>query len=262
MKKLYLIDTQNWIVEFGILGNDLATFRMLWSAAVYLIASNNSLYMQRYFFHPITLNPSRIFMEVFLFYFFWKPLPSDVRKPISEKAQAKKCPRWSQCHKWHCHHRGHLFLYTCAGRSKPLLLVFILPLSYNRKCHRMKDTASVPLRLRQFSAFPVSPAFKPASLPFPHKAMSDKPVFRQCTAGGTPATVSHAHMTITVTELPSRLQESGAFPFVVAPPFIYPRGALRHFICSYSFSPLHVYASVSMPPSGRHQVSFSLQGQR
>lgn len=65
----------------------------------------------------------------------------------------KKSPRWPQCHKWHCHHRGHLFLYTCAGRSKPLLSVFILPSSYSRKYRRMQDTASVSLCLRLFLAF-------------------------------------------------------------------------------------------------------------
>lgn len=174
----------------------------------------------------------------------------------------KKSPRWSQCHKWHCHHRGHLFLYTCAGRSKPLLSVFILPLSYSRKYRRMQDMARVSLCLRQFSAFLVSPAFKPACLSFPHKAMSDKPVFRQCTAGGTPVTASHARMTMTVTGLPSRWQESGAFPFIVAPPLVFSRGALRHYIRS-----LFLFASPCMPPfpcrlQDSISVSFSLLGQR
>lgn len=104
----------------------------------------------------------------------------------------------------------------------------------------MQDTVSVPLRLRLFSAFPVSLAFKPACLPFPHRAMSDKPVFRQCTAGGTPATASHARMTIAVAGFPSQRQESTAFPFIVAPPFVFSRGALRHSSAPFSFSPLHV----------------------
>lgn len=117
----------------------------------------------------------------------------------------------------------------------------------------MKDTASVPLRLRQFSAFPVSPAFKPACLPLSHRAMSDKPVFRQYTAGGTSATASHARMTMTVTELPSRRQESTAFP-------LYCCAALCLFPWRVApFHPLHfpfrlsMYAYVSMPPSRRHQ---------
>lgn len=44
------------------------------------------------------------------------------------------------------------------------------------------------------------------------KATADNPVLRQCTTGGTSATASHARMTMTVTELPSRRQESTAFP--------------------------------------------------
>ena len=47
------------------------------------------------------------------------------------------------------------------------------------------------------------------------KATADNPVLRQCTTGGTPVTASHACMTIAVTGLPSRRQESSAFPFLL-----------------------------------------------
>ena len=67
------------------------------------------------------------------------------------------------------------------------------------------------------------PAFKPTCLPLPCRAMANKSVFRQCAAGGTPVTASHAHMTMTVTGLPSRWQESGAFPlYRCAAPCLFP----------------------------------------
>lgn len=188
---------------------------------------------------------------------FWKPLPSDARKPISEKAQAKKCPRWPQCHKWHCHHRGHLFyILVPDGQNRYSQFLFY---------HYHIAENATGCRTRQFApvlGFFYFPAFKPTCLTFPHRAMAGKPVFRQCTAGGTPATASHAHMTITVAGLPSRWQESGAFPFVVAPPFIYPRSALRHSIRS-----IFLFATPCMPTfpcrlQDGISMSFSLLGQR
>lgn len=172
----------------------------------------------------------------------------------------KKSPRWPQCHKWHCHHRGHLFLYTCAGRSKPLLSVFILPSSYSRKYRRMQDTASVSLCLRLFLAFLIFPAFKPTCLPLPCRAMANKSVFRQCAAGGTPVTASHAHMTMTVTGLPSRWQESGAFPlYRCAAPCLFPWRVAPSYPLPFPFR-LYIYASVSMPPSGQHQCVIFVAG--
>ena len=85
------------------------------------------------------------------------------------------------------------------------------------------------------------------------KATADNPVLRQCTTGGTSATASHARMTMTVTELPSRRQESTAFT-------LYCCAALCLFPWRVApFHPLHfpfrlsMYAYVSMPPSRRHQ---------
>ena len=69
-------------------------------------------------------------------------------------------------------------------------------------------------------------------------------------AGGTPATASHARMTMTVTGLPSRRQESRASPFSqLRRPFDFPvaRCAILY-ISSFSFPPLQVYANVPMPP--------------
>lgn len=124
----------------------------------------------------------------------------------------------------------------------------------------MQDMASVPLCLRQFSAFLVSLAFKPACLPFPHRAISDKPVFRQCTAGGTSATASHARMTMTVTGLPSRRQESTAFPlYRCAAPCLFPCRVAPLHPLPFPFR-LSMYASVSMPPSGQHQCVIFVAG--
>ena len=124
--------------------------------------------------------------------------------------------------------------YTCAERSKPLVSVYILPSPYSQKTSRYRKRKAYPYICDNFD-FPcfVPHAFKPACLPFPHRAMADKPIFRQCAAKGTPATASHACMTMAVTGLPSRRQESSAFPFIFASPFIYLRGALRHTICSF-----------------------------
>lgn len=151
---------------------------------------------------------------------------------------------------------GISFIYLCRT-VKTVIVSFYFTLSYSRKCHRMQDTAICAC----FGLF-YFPAFKPTCLTFPHRAMAGKPVFWQCTAEGTPATASHAHMTITVAGLPSRWQESGAFPFVVAPPFIYPRSALRHYIRS-----IFLFATPCMPTfpcrlQDGISMSFSLLGQR
>ena len=73
--------------------------------------------------------------------------------------------------------------------------------------------------------------------------------FRADAAGGTPATASHARMTMTVTGLPSRRQESEAFPCQLRRPFDFPvaRCAISH-TSPFSFPSLQVYANVPMPP--------------
>ena len=73
--------------------------------------------------------------------------------------------------------------------------------------------------------------------------------FQTDAAGGTPATASHARMTMTVTGLPSRRQESEAFPCQLRRPFDFPvaRCAISH-TSPFSFPSLQVYANVPMPP--------------
>lgn len=61
IKKLYMIDTQNRIEECEILDNDLATFKTLWSTAVYFIASNNSFVHARMHFLSHRIKSLRIF---------------------------------------------------------------------------------------------------------------------------------------------------------------------------------------------------------
>ena len=104
------------------------------------------------------------------------------------------------------------------------------------------------------------PAFKPTCLPLPCRAMANKSVFRQCAAGGTPVTASHAHMTMTVTGLPSRWQESGAFPlYRCAAPCLFPWRVAPSYPLPFPFR-LYIYASVSMPPSGQHQCVIFVAG--
>lgn len=93
--------------------------------------------------------------------------------------------------------------YTCAERSKPLVSVYILPSPYSQKTSRYRKRKAYPYICDNFD-FPcfVPHAFKPACLPFPHRATADNPVLRQYTTGGTPVTASHARMTMTVTGLP------------------------------------------------------------
>ena len=62
IKKLYMIDTQNRIEECEILDNDLATFKTLWSTAVYFIASNNSFVHARMHFLSHRIKSLRIFL--------------------------------------------------------------------------------------------------------------------------------------------------------------------------------------------------------
>ena len=92
--------------------------------------------------------------------------------------------------------------------------------------------------------------------------MADKPVFRQCTAGGTPATASHARMTMAVTGFPSQRQESTAFPLYCCAALCLFPWRVAPFI-----RPLFLFASPCMPTfpcrlQDGISVSFSLLGQR
>lgn len=154
--------------------------------------------------------------------------------------------------------------YTCAERSKPLVSVYILPSPYSPKTSRYRKRKAYPYICDNFD-FPcfVPHAFKPACLPFPHRAMADKPIFRQCAAKGTPATASHACMTMAVTGLPSRRQESSAFPFYFC---------IALYLSPWRIAPYHLFPfpfrlSTCMPPFPCRlqdciSMSFSLLGQR
>lgn len=154
--------------------------------------------------------------------------------------------------------------YTCAERSKPLVSVYILPSPYSQKTSRYRKRKAYPYICDNFD-FPcfVPHAFKPACLPFPHRAMADKPIFRQWAAKGTPATASHACMTMAVTGLPSRRQESSAFPFYFC---------IALYLSPWRIAPYHLllfpfHLSTCMPrfPCRLQDcisMSFSLLGQR
>lgn len=110
----------------------------------------------------------------------------------------------------------------------------------------------------------ILPVLKPSCPAFANRGNDKQGRFQTNVAGGTPATASHARMTMTATGLPSRRQESIASPFSVAPPF--PLSPWR-VAPSHTFPPFPFRLSKCMPMSPcrhsrRHQWSFSLQGQR
>ena len=79
----------------------------------------------------------------------------------------------------------------------------------------------------------VFPALKPPCPAFARRGNGRQDRLEANAAGGTPAPASHARMTMTVTGLPSRRQERGAFPLSVAPPI---RFSVAHCAILYVFS--------------------------
>lgn len=135
----------------------------------------------------------------------------------------------------------------------------IVGISFLYLCRTVKNRFWIFIFIQLCKFFP---AFKPACLPFPHRAMAGKPAFRQYAVGGTPATVSHARMTMTVAGLPSRWQESTAFPFYCCAALCIFPWRVAPFI-----RPLFLFASPCMPTfpcrlQDGISVSFSLLGQR
>ncbi len=155
-----------------------------------------------------------------------------------------------------------LLLCACAERWEPSCSSFRLRFG-RRKCRRMQNTTSVNLHLRPFPAVMCFQSSNRLALPLPD-GHSGQDRFLTNAAGGTPATASHARMTMTVAGLPSRRQESGVSPLSVAPPFTpFPWRVAP----SHTFPPFPFRLSMCMPMSPcrhsrRHQWSFSLQGQR
>ena len=113
----------------------------------------------------------------------------------------------------------------------------------------MQDTASVNLLLRLFPAVMCGLSSNRLAPAVANRSNGRQDHFQTDAAGGTPATASHARMTMTVTGLPSRRQESEAFPCQLRRPFDFPvaRCAISH-TSPFSFPSLQVYANVPMPP--------------
>ena len=155
-----------------------------------------------------------------------------------------------------------LLLCACAERWEPSCSSFRLRFG-SRKCRRMQNTTSVNLHLRPFPAVMCFQSSNRLALPLPD-GHSGQDRFLTNAAGGTPATASHARMTMTVAGLPSRRQESGVSPLSVAPPFTpFPWRVAP----SHTFPPFPFRLSMCMPMSPcrhsrRPQWSFSLQGLR
>ena len=157
-----------------------------------------------------------------------------------------------------------LLLCACAKRSDRLSVFFFSFPFGSRKTppdagHGKRESA--PATIPGCHVFPV---LKPSCPAFANRGNGGQDRFQTNAAGGTPATASHARMTMTVAGLPSRRQERDAFPLSVAPPFSLSCGALRHshHSSSFSFPPLQVYANVPMPPFQTASVVIFVAGAR
>ena len=122
-----------------------------------------------------------------------------------------------------------LLLCACAERWEPSCSSFRLRFG-RRKCRRMQNTTSVNLHLRPFPAVMCFQSSNRLALPLPD-GHSGQDRFLTNAAGGTPATASHARMTMTV----------AGFPLYPLRRLLHlSRGALRHpthFLLFLSASP-------------------------
>ena len=120
-----------------------------------------------------------------------------------------------------------LLLGACAERRGPSCSFF--PSSFGQPemppdaGHDKRESAPATITVCY-----VFPAPKPPCPAFARRGNGRQDRLEANAAGGTPATASHARMTMTVTGLPSRRQESRASPYPLRRPFHFPRGALRH----------------------------------
>lgn len=157
-----------------------------------------------------------------------------------------------------------LLLCACAERPRPSYSFFF----FRFRCQpEMPPDAGHGKRESAPATIPgchVWPVFQPSCPAVANRSNGRQDHFQTDAAGGTPATASHARMTMTVAGLPSRRQESGVSPLSVAPPFTpFPWRVAP----SHTFPPFPFRLSMCMPMSPcrhsrRHQWSFSLQGQR
>ena len=157
-----------------------------------------------------------------------------------------------------------LLLCACAERPRPSYFVFLFsfPLSAGNAAG-MQDTAKRESAPATIPGCHVWPVFQPSCPAVANRSNGRQDHFQTDAAGGTPATASHARMTMTVTGTSVTAAGKRGFPLSVAPPFRFSCGALRHF--TYFPFPFRLSKCMPMSPcrhSRRHQWSFSLQGQR
>ena len=156
--------------------------------------------------------------------------------------------------KWHKQRKAHddhnvkvtlpslwaLLLYACAERTSPFypfpFFVFVWqPEMPPDAGHDGRESA--PATIPGCYIFPV---LKPSCPAFARRGNGRQDHLETSAAGRTPATASHACMTMTVAGLPSRRQESDAFPLdPLRRPF--------HF-SPFPFRLSSIYADVPMPP--------------
>ena len=156
-----------------------------------------------------------------------------------------------------------LLLYARAERSRPSYPFFFFTFRFTAEMppdagHGKRESAPATVSGCLF------PVLKPSCRAFAWRGNGRQDRLKTSAAGRTPASASHARMTMTLAGLLSRGRKAGLSPLSVAPPFEPSPWRVAPFrIYPFSFPPLHVY--VLMFPcrhSRRHQWSFSLQGQR
>ena len=139
-----------------------------------------------------------------------------------------------------------LLLYACAERWGPSCHFPFFRFRWQPEMppdagHGKRESA--PATIPVCYVFPASKSPCPA---FARRGNGRQDRLKANAAGGTPATASHARMTMTVAGLPSRRQERGDFPLSVAPPF--PLSPWR-VAPSHTFPPFPFRLSKCMPMS-------------
>ena len=132
--------------------------------------------------------------------------------------------------------------------------VFILPSSYSRKCHRMQDTASMPLHFATIFGFSCSFCLQTGLLAISTPGNGRQSHFpamcrRRNTCNRKPCTHDNGGYRTSVMAT-GKL----SFPFLLLHlPLSISVARCAMPSVPFSFSPLHVYASVPMPSSRLHQ---------
>lgn len=131
----------------------------------------------------------------------------------------------------------------------------------NAAGYRTRKRESAPATISSCCIFPVP---KPSCPTFAGPGNSRQDHLKTNAAGRTPASASHARMTMTLAGLLSRRHESVAFLLSVAPPFGFSPWRIAPSRTLSLFLPASPTGMPMFPcrHSRRHQWSFSLQGQR